>query len=393
MYRKTYVEIDEEILKKNTKEIIKKYNQYKYYIGVVKNNAYHHGIKSVNSLIEGGINYLAVSSLEEAMEIRKFNMEIPILVLEPIDLEFMDDVVMNKVTITVDSLSYVEKLNKLDLPYNLNIHLKIDSGMNRLGFKEKEGINKAVELINKNEKLNLEGIYSHFATSGVQDIYYDKQVNTFLDLTSDIDLNSIPIIHCDRSLTFVKHEKLEFVNGVRLGIILFGFSGSSSVGKGLKKSIRNLKRNLYVKRHHISPSILENDLKLSTAFKMYSSVMSLRKVKKGEVVGYNAEYKVKKDGIIATLPVGYADGVTKKFGYVVIRKKRYQIVSDAMDMLMVLVDESVRIKDKVEIFGDTMSVRETANRLGVNAYHLFNLISTRVPRMHKTSEEEFEIKY
>lgn len=393
MYRKTYVEIDEEILKKNTKEIVNKYSDYKYYIGVVKNNAYHHGIKIVNSLIESGINYLAVSSLEEAIDIRKYNTEIPILVLEPIELDFIDDVVMNKVTITVDDLSYLESLNKIDLPYSLNIHLKIDSGMNRLGFKEKKKVNKAVKIIKENKKLNLEGIYSHFATSGVQDIYYDKQVRQFLELTSDLDLESIPIVHFDRSLTFVKHEKLPFVTGVRLGIVLFGFNGSISLGRGMKKIIRHMKRNLFVKRHHISASILENDLELSNSFKLYSSVISLRKVSKGEVVGYNASYKVKKDGFIATIPIGYADGVTKDFGYVVIRKKRYPIVSDAMDMLMVMVDESVKIKDKVEIFGDTISVRETANRLGINSYHLFNQISTRVPRVHKTKEEELEIKY
>ena len=155
MYRKTYVEIDEDILKKNTKEVINKYNEYKYYIGVVKNNAYHHGIKVVNSLIEGGVNYLAVSSLEEAIEIRKFNNDIPILVLEPIDLDYIDDVMINKVTLTVDNLDYLKLLNGLSLSYPLNIHLKIDTGMNRLGFKEKKDLNKAVKLIKENKNLIL----------------------------------------------------------------------------------------------------------------------------------------------------------------------------------------------------------------------------------------------
>ncbi len=393
MYRKTYVEIDEEILKKNSKEIINKYNNYKYYIGVVKNNAYHHGIKVVNSLIEAGINYLAVSSLEEAIEIRKFNTEIPILVLEPIDLEFIDDVIINKVTITIDNLKYLEELNKINLSYQLNIHLKIDSGMNRLGFKDKKNINSAMRLIKENKKLNLEGIYSHFATSGIQDAFYDQQVKNFLELTKDINLEEIPIVHFDRSLTFVTHEKLSFVNGVRLGIVLFGFSGSQIKGKGIKNMLRSIKRNIYRKRYHISPTILENDLKLNTAFKLYSSVLSVRKVVKGEVVGYNASYKVKNDGYIATIPVGYADGVTKEFGFVVIRNKRYKIVSDAMDMIMVYTENKIKYKDKVEIFGNTISIREVSNNLGINAYHLFNQISNRVPRIHKNNEEELEIKY
>lgn len=393
MYRKTYVEINEDILKVNTEEIVSKYNGYKYYIGVVKNNAYHHGIKVVNSLIQGGVNYLAVSSLEEAIEIRKYNTQIPILVLEPIDLDFIDDVINNNVTITIDNLDYLEILNKMSIPYKLNIHLKIDSGMNRLGFKKRKEINSAVKIIDENKKLFLEGIYSHFATSGINDIYYDRQIETFLELTKDINLNEVPIVHMDRSLTFVTHKKLDFVNGVRLGIVLFGFSGSRKLGKGIKAKIRNIKRNMYVKRHNISETILENDLKLNTAFKLYSNVISVRKVLKGDIVGYNATYRVKEDGYIATIPIGYADGVTKEFGYVVINKKRYPIVSDAMDMIMVSVDKSIKYKDKVEIFGDNISVREVANRLGMNAYHLFNQISNRVPRVHKTQEEELEIKY
>ena len=215
----------------------------------------------------------------------------------------------------------------------------------------------------------------------------------FLELTKDIDLEDIPIVHMDRSLTFVMHKKLSFVNGVRLGIVLFGFNGSRKALKGIKSKIRNIKRNMYVKRHNISETILENDLKLNTAFILYSNVMAVRKVLKGDVVGYNATYKVKEDGYIATIPVGYADGVTKEYGYVVINKKRYPIVSDAMDMIMVLVDKSVKYKDKVEIFGDNISVREVSNRLGINAYHLFNQISNRVPRVHKLEEEKLEIKY
>jgi alanine racemase len=393
MYRKTYVEIDENILKENIKEIKNKYNEYKYYIGVVKNNAYHHGIKVINSLIEGGVNYLAVSSLEEAVEIRRYNHEIPILVLEPVCLDFIDDVINNHVTITVESLDYLKKLNNESLPYKINIHLKIDSGMNRLGFKKRQEINEAVKIISENDKLFLEGIYTHLATSGVSDYHYDAQINKFLELTSDISLKDIPIVHVDRSLTFVHHEKLEFVNGIRLGIAMFGFNGSRKTSKGLKSKLREVKREMYLKHYNVSTPILENDLKLKTAFKLYSHVFAIRKVKKGEFVGYEACYKVKEDAFIATIPIGYADGVDKRFSFVAINNKKYPIVADAMDMLMVLVDEAVNINDKVEIMGDTISIRSVANRLGVNAYHLFNQISTRVPIVHVKKNERVEIKY
>ena len=148
-----------------------------------------------------------------------------------------------------------------------------------------------------------------------------------------------------------------------------------------------------MKRHHVSKTILQNDLKLQTAFSLYSEVVSIRKVKRDECVGYNASYKVKNDAYIATLPIGYADGVTKEFGFVSIRGKKYPIVADSMDMTMVLVDETIKIKDKVEIFGDTIPIREVASRLGTNVYHLFNQISNRVPRVHIEDEDEMEIQY
>ncbi len=393
MYRKTYAVIDSEKLKRNTKEIIKKYSKYNYYIAVVKNNAYHHGIKIVNDLIEAGINYLAVSSLEEALDIRKINNEIPILVLEPISPEFIDDCQMNTITLMIENLEELKKLNEKKLTYPQKVHLKIDSGMNRLGFKERTEIKEAVKIIETNEKIVLEGLFTHFATSGRNDNYYDQQLATFKELTKDMHLKDIPIIHIDRSLTFVSHKKPSFVTGVRLGIVLFGFNGSIKPTKNIKGKLSNLKRQFVLKRNHISESILENHLKLETAFSLYSTVMSIRTVKKGEIVGYNGFYKAKKEERVATLPIGYADGVTKEFQNVAINGKKYKIINDAMDMLSVLVDESVKIDDKVEIFGETISIKEVTTKLNINSYHLFNLISNRVPRIHKDKEKEIEIKY
>ncbi len=393
MYRKTYAKIDGKILEENVAEIKKKYNDYKYYFGVVKNNAYGHGMKIVTNLIASGINYLAVSSLEEALMARKFTIDIPILVLEPIEIEYIDDALSNKITLTIDNLDYLKKVNKLDLAYELKIHLKIDSGMNRLGFKDKKDINDAIKIIEKNPKLFLEGIYTHFATTGVNDYYYDRQLEKFKELTSSIDLKSIPIIHLDRSLTMVTHEKIEFANGVRLGIAMYGFSGSRNISKGLKNKLRTIKRNIYQKKYHISKTILENNLNLKTAFSLHSTIISIRKVCKGDVVGYNAIYKVKQDGYVATIPVGYADGVSKEFGFVAIHNKKYPIIADAMDMIMVLVDDKVKCKDDVEIFGKVISINEVKAKINTNAQHLFNRITTRVPRVHVDGIDEVEIKY
>lgn len=393
MYRKTYAIIDEDKLKNNIKEIKAKYNNYKYYIGVVKNNAYNHGIKIINSLIEGGINYLAVSSLEEALDARKYNSEIPILCLEVIDLDYIYDCINNNVTITVESLEYLEKLNKIKLDFPIKIHLKLNTGMNRLGISEVKEVNKCVSIISENKKLILEGIYTHFATSGISDKYYDDQMEKFQELTKDIDLTTIPIVHLGRSLTLVNHDKPDFVNGIRLGIIMYGFSQSIKEDTSLRGKLRAIKRKKLIKKFNISKTYLTNDLNLKTAFSLYSNVMTIKKVKNKEFVGYGANFFADRDIKVAIIPIGYADGVTIKYKNVFIKGKKCQIIADSMDMLMVKVDNNVKIGDKVEIFGENISIREASQNNGCNSYRLFNMITNRVPRIYKKGKEQIEIKY
>lgn len=381
MYRKTYVNINTTILENNIKNIRENYPDYKYYIGVVKNDAYHHGIDVIPSLIAGGINYLAVSSLDEAMEIRNKFKEIPILVLEPINIEFMSIALKNKITITVDSLDYLVALEKEKISGNLKIHLKIDSGMNRLGFKDKKELEEAYNLVENNDNLFLEGIYTHFATSGRGDIFYYEQLRKLNDLIDFMEIERIPIIHFDRSLTFVSHEKIPKANGIRLGIMMYGFSGSAVLNKNFKNWLRKLKRNLLGKSE-ANNYISQNNLNLKTAFSLYSEVISLRRVRVGEKVGYNASYEVLNDGFIATIAIGYADGVTKDYNFVYINNKPYEIVSDSMDMLMVLVDDSVKVGDTVEVIGDNNTIQMVARRLNTNGYHVFNNITPRVPRVY-----------
>lgn len=393
MYRKTYAIIDEDKLKNNIKEIKEKYDNYKYYIGVVKNNAYNHGIKIINSLIEGGINYLAVSSLEEALDARKYNSKIPILCLEVIDLDYIYDCINNNVTITVESLEYLEKLNKIKLDFPIKIHLKLNTGMNRLGISEVKEVNKCVSIISENKKLILEGIYTHFATSGISDKYYDDQMKKFQELTKDIDLTSIPIVHLGRSLTLVNHDKPDFVNGIRLGIIMYGFSQSIKKDTSLRGKLRAIKRKKLIKKFNISKTYLTNDLNLKTAFSLYSNVMTIKKVKNKEFVGYGANFFADRDIKVAIIPIGYADGVTIKYKNVSIKDQKYQIIADSMDMLMVKVDNTVKIGDKVEIFGENISIREASRNNGCNSYRLFNMITNRVPRIYKKDKEKIEIKY
>ncbi len=392
MQRKTYAVIDGDILQDNIKEIKKKYPDYKYYFGVVKNNAYHHGIKCVIDMAAAGINYFAVSSLEEALEVRKYLIDKPILCLEPIDLDYIDDAINSNITITIESLEYLEKLRKKDLYSKLKIHLKIDSGMRRLGFTNKEDLKEAVEKINTTKKLYLEGIYSHFATSGITDSVWDKQVEEFLSITSTINIKEIPIVHFGRSLTLVNHPKLDFCNGIRLGIILYGFSQSKTFAPTLKNKIRNIRMQWLQKKNKCSKTYLTNDLNLKPIFSLYTTVMSKRSVKKGEVIGYNS-YQVKEDGYILTLPIGYADGVTKEFGQVYIKNEYYPIVSDCMDMILVFSNKNIEWNEKVEIIGSHQTIKKVSLNTHKNAYHIYNDISNRVVRVHKNKKGVEEIYY
>lgn len=387
MYRKTYVKIDNKTLTDNVKKIINKYHTYQYYIGVVKANAYGHGDYIINDLIKGGINYLAVSSLEEAISIRKYNQEIPILVLEPISLEYLEIILKNNITITIDSLEYTKSLLEQKISSKLKVHIKVDSGMNRLGIKNKKEVTETVKLLQNNKSIILEGIYTHIGTSGINDIYYDKSINNFLELTSDINLFSIPIVHLNRSITLVHHQTYPFETGVRLGIIMYGFNQSIPNPTGIRK----IKRDLLIKKLGISKSILYNDLKLNTAFSLYSEVIAIKKVKKGEYVGYGANYIAKEDIIVATIPIGYNDGMKKSMKYVSINNKEYEIIGDiCMDMISVHIDKTVKLHDQVEIFGNNISIKKVANRTNSNAYHILTSITTRVPRIY---DDNKEIKY
>ena len=391
MQRKTYAYIDGNILENNIKEIKKKYPDYKYYIGVVKNNAYHHGMKCVLDMIRGGINYFAVSSLEEALALRKYT-DYPVLILEPISLEFVSDAINNNITLTVESLEYTKELLKEDIYSELKVHLAVDSGMNRLGFQTRKELDEALKLLKEHKKIVVEGLFTHFATSGVMDPHWDNQVKKFLNITKNIDFKEIPMVHLGRSLTLVNHPKLEYANAVRLGIIMYGFSQSRKEGTSLRSKLQKLKRNHYQKKYECSKTFLENDLKLNTAMSLYTEVISMRKVHVGDVVGYNA-YPIKEDGYILTLPVGYADGVTKDYKEVAIESKRYKIVSDCMDMIMVYSETPIKVGTKVEIFGRTIPISSVTRRLGLNSYHLFNQISDRVVRVHRSNDIEEEITY
>ena len=395
MYRKTYIEVNIDNLKNNVENIISYYNDYKYYFGVVKGNGYGHGIKYViNEIIESGVNYLAVSSLEEAMEIRNINKEIPILILEPIDLTFLKICIDNNITITVHDYNYANDLLNEKIENKIKIHLKIDSGMNRLGIKNKDELKEVYLRLKQKENIEIEGIFTHFATLGINDKEWDNQLEHFKEITSKIKIEEIPIIHLYKSAAFINHEKLSFANGVRIGIAMYGYYTKPIYSNtGLKNKLRNIKRKLYKKKNKISKTNLELPIELKPAFKMYTQFLQIKKVKKGEFVGYGAMYRAKKDIIIGIMAVGYDDGIFRKSSgrYVTINNKRYQIIGDVgMGMTAVKIDETVSINDRITLIGDLTPIREVAKHNETTIYETMCNIGKQIPRVYIKNKE---IKY
>ncbi|MBR2787507.1 MAG: alanine racemase [Clostridia bacterium] len=395
MYRRTYLEVDCEKLKNNIINIRENYPNYKYYFGVVKANAYGHGGYIINSLIEGGVNYLAVSSLEEAVKLRKYNAEIPILILEPIHLEYLDKCLKYNFTITVSNMEYFSELLTIQLPKQLKLHIKLDTGMSRLGINSAEDLHTLIEKLPNNPNLFLEGIFTHFATSGINDKHWDNQLEKFKEITKNVDLSTIPIVHLGRSLTLVNHPKIPFCNGIRLGISMYGMSQSMPAGSGLKAFLRRLRNNRTHKKLHISPTTPTNSLNLQTAITLYSEVIDIHTIHKNDFVGYGALYVSEGDSIIATIPIGYADGIPKSLKYVAINNTKYEVVGEVcMDMISVKVDNTVKLYDKVTIIGgDLLPVKAVATQCGISTYTLFTSIRSRVPRLYKNGNDYTEVNY
>ncbi len=355
MYKKTYVEVNLDNIKNNVKTIITKYNKYKYRIGMVKSYAYGHGMYIINSLIESGINYLAVSSLDEALSIREYNKNIPVLITEIIDEDLIDTALSNNITLTIDSLDYLKKIKNKQC----KIHIKINTGMNRLGVNTKDEFNNIYNYIKENDNVLLEGIYTHFATPGINDIYYDLQIKRFKDITSDIDLKKIPIVHLSSSFMLLNHPKIDFENGFRIGTIMYGYDITlSEYGDSFKDKIRKLRDDIYIKKNHISPVIRGVKINLKPALKIKTNIMEIREVKKGEILGYG-NHILNENTKIAVLPIGYESGIgTNTNGRcVLINKKKYEVLSPiCMCMMFVKIDDLVKLSDEVTILGDDITL-------------------------------------
>ncbi len=350
MYRNTFVEINLNNLEYNIKTLINRYSDYKYFFGVVKADCYgHDGIETVKTIINAGCNYLVVATLEEALDIRKEIKDIPILCLGIIDNEFIPICINNNITITVNSIDYLKSI--ITNNNNLKVHIKVNSGMNRLGVNNKKEFNEIYNLI-KEKNFFLEGIYTHiYNVNSKEDTA--KQYKLFEEITSDINLNDVPIIHVGASEATEFYKKRSYSNGCRLGISMYGLTDYSNIN-------------------------------FKPTFSLYSEVIQINEIN-NETVGYNGAYKANGKQKIAVIPIGYADGIIRKNTgrNVYINDKEYKIVGNiCMDMLFVKIDDNVKVGDKVVIIKDINHIKQIAKHLDTITYEVICSISKRVPRVY-----------
>lgn len=351
--RNTYMEVYLNKIKSNVEKIKNKFNNYEYYFGVVKADCYGvNSMQTVKKIIEGGVNYLAVATYEEAIKIRKEIRDIEILCLGIIPKEYLEESIKNNITITINSLEYLNEIKNI-LNENVKVHIKLNTGMNRLGISNKEELKEIYKILEEN-KINIEGIYSHIYDASNKE-RYQKQIDKFDSLVKEIDISKIKIRHIAASETIVNYAKPSYINGCRLGIIMYGFTNFE-------------------------------ELNLESTFKLKSEVIQINELEEGDLVGYSGAYKANERTKIAVIPIGYADGIIRKNTGrdVFINNKRYKIVGNVcMDMLFVKIDDDVKVHDTVELLKDIKHVEEVAKHLDTISYEVMCSIGKRVPREYK----------
>ena len=351
-YRKTQADIFLDNIIHNYDEVKKRVG-HKILIPVVKANAYGHGaIEVTRKLVNHGVDIFAVSLLEEALELREVFKDVDILVMGVVGNEGLQVAADNNVTLTITSFNQIKDF--LDLTTPLKIHIKMDTGMHRLGFNDIETVKQLLEINHPN--LIVDGIYTHFATADCDEDYYKMQLESFKTMLEELNY-PFNKVHCSNSSASIKYEsEFDFTTHARLGISLYGCT--------LDEDIDFLKETM--------------------AFK--TKISHLRRLKKGDKLGYGITYEAKTDEWIGVLPVGYADGFIRQNqnGYVSINNKRYQLVGRiCMDQCFIRVDKDVSLEDTVYLFGNGLHIDEVAKRLDTINYEVLCVVGSRVPRVYK----------
>ena len=375
--RRTWAEVDADAVKHNFRVIREAADKNADIMCVIKADGYGHGAVFMAELYEKlGASRFAVSNIEEAMQLRENGITLPILILGFTPAKMAKELAENNISQAVFSEEYARELSACAVSENINvkIHIKLDTGMSRIGFmyqnigrdsKSLEQIASACALPN----LIHEGIFTHFALS--DDGQEGKaptlhQLECFSDAVEKLSARGIEfeIVHCSNSGAIIDYKQAHF-NCVRAGIILYGLSPSPK---------------------------LAGKLDLRPAMQIKSVIAQIKTVEPDTAVSYGGTFVTDKPTVIATVPIGYADGYSRSLSnraYMTVHGQKAPVVGRVcMDQVMIDITgiEGVRPGDEVTVIGDgsgnTMSFDDIAGMTGTINYEVVCLVGKRVPRVY-----------
>ena len=347
-YRETFANINLDAIKHNINLIESK--SRKTVFAVVKANAYGHGIIEISKYLEkNGIAYLCVSSLDEAVLLRNNGITSPILILGYVNPMYIKENLHHDITYSVISLEWFQQFIRLDIDFEaIKLHIKLDTGMNRLGIKEVSDLEEILK-ISSDFNIQYEGIFSHYHSS--EDLKHDfsnKQFEIFEKLIKHTRLNFKWIHIANTDASFSENEKLS--NAVRCGVSIYGYSSHKN----------NLIR----------------------ALDLYSVITQIKHVSKNEVIGYSASHRALKDHRIAIVPIGYADGLNRHLqGFsLYLGNHKVEIIGRiSMDQVNIEYPDNYDGR-VVEIIGQNQDANDIAKYLNTISYEVLTSLSTRITR-------------
>lgn len=367
-YRPAKIEIDLSAVKRNVDQLKQQLKKDVDVIAVVKANGYGHGsVRVAEAAIEAGATSLAVAILEEAVELRLAGITAPILVLGWVDPRFADVAIEHDLTLTVFQTSWLEAYRKQTHTKKLSIHLKLDTGMGRIGIRTEAELNSFIDQLETTE-LNLTGVYMHFATADEKNMdYYQLQLTRFEPMLAQIRqrIDQDFIVHIGNSAASLRQDSHLF-DAVRFGIGMYGLYPSA-----------------YLKE--------ERPFDLSPALSLKAELVHVKKVDAGEAISYGTTYRAEKDQWIGTIPLGYGDGIQRKWQDqdVLINGKRMRLVGRiCMDQCMVRLDQPYSIGTEVIFIGkqgtEEIALDEIAKHIGTINYEVACLLTDRLPRDYRS---------
>lgn len=374
--RSCFLEVDLDKLIDNIRTIKRNISLNSSIIAVVKANAYGFGIKKiVDTLILEGIDYFAVATLQEALEIRKYHSDIKIMILGYTHRNLFKKAIENRVELSIYTKDDVLNLEKIASEINstAKINIPLETGMNRIGFVEDDKFIENMETIKNSKNIEVSGVFSHFAAADTDSCYTRKQFDKFIRMTRIIENIGIeiPYKHISNSMAIMNFKEFN-LDAVRPGIIMYGSS------EGLKKE--------------------GFDLKYIGSLK--AKISNIKTIKKDEKVSYGLTYTCNRDTKVATLPIGYADGVVRILSNkidVIVNGKRCPVIGRiCMDQMMVDVTDVDCDMDTIcTIIGrdgdEEITIEEVAGLAGEIATSYSTHFSSRIPRVYIKNEQVDEI--